>query len=132
MIIDKTYYASFGGDAIPDTEFKRLVDVASDIIYDVCRVKPSDTDQANDCSKKAVAYQVEYLREQGGIEAIVGRSELSMAGASESLGDYSISYGSGSAGSNPATLQGIPVSPLALAQLRRMGLMSRWAFARRC
>lgn len=131
MVIDKTYYANFGGEAIPDPDFERLVDIASDIIYDACRVKPSDTDLGNDRYKKAVAYQVEYLQEQGGVEAIVGRSELSMAGASESLGDYSVSYGSGSSGCNTATLQGIPVSPLALAQLRRMGLMSRWAFAGR-
>lgn len=127
--IDKAYYSdTFKGREIPEGEFDRLADIASDLIYDVCRVKPKETDLVDDRFKKAVAYQVEFLYEQGGTEAIMGRSEAAMAGSSESLGDYSVSANT-SAQQAITTKDGIPVSSMAVMQLRRLGLMSAWAFA---
>ena len=127
--IDSSYYTdTFKGTEIPEDEFERLADIASDLIYDICRVKPSETDLVDDYFKKAVAYQVEFLYEQGGIEAIMGRSEAAMAGLSESLGDYSVSANTG-AQQVITTKDGIPVSSMAVMMLRRLGLMSAWAFA---
>lgn len=131
--IDKAYYTgTFKGKEIPDSEFDRLADIASDVIHDICRVKPNETDLVDDRYKKAVAYQVEFLYEQGGVDAIMGRSEAALAGISESLGSYSVSAKSGTQEGRVATKDGIPVSSMAMMQLRRMGLMSRWALARRC
>lgn len=127
--IDLAYYTdTFKGREIPEDEFDRLADIASDLIYDICRIKPSETDLVGDCFKKAVAYQVEMLSEQGGIDAILGLSEAAMSGASESLGDYSVSANT-AAQTVITTKDGIPVSSLSIMQLRRAGLMSRWAFA---
>jgi len=92
--IDKTYYDdTFHGTEIPETEFTRLADIASDVVYDVCILKPKAEDLTDASFKKAVAYQVELLYQQGGIDAIVGFSEASQIGGSESLGDYSVSAG---------------------------------------
>ena len=128
--IDSDFYASFKGQEIPDPEFDRLAEAASEAIYATCIIKPDDTMIANDDFKKAVCYETELLYEQGGLDAIMGLSVSAVAGSSESLGDYSVS--SGNAGKGVATLfGGVPVSPLSLAILRRLGLMSRWVYARR-
>ena len=128
-VIDRGYYtALFKAKQIPDTEFNRLVDIASDVIYDICRVKPSDKDLVDNRYKKAVAYQVEFLDAQGGVDAVLGFSEAAQAGNSESLGDYSVSGKIGTK-SVTTTADGVPMSPMAIGQLRQMGLMSRWAFA---
>lgn len=127
--IDRAYYTdTFHGTEIPEGDFDRLADIASDLIYDICRIKPRETDLIDEHFKKAVAYQVELLHEQGGTEAIMGRSEAAVAGLSESLGDYSVSASNG-AHQVITTKDGIPVSSLAVMMLRRLGLMSRWAFA---
>lgn len=127
--IDLAYYTGeFKAKRMPDADFRRLADIASDIIHDICRVKPSDKDLVDDRYKKAVAYQVEFLEAQGGVDAVLGFSEASQAGNSESLGDYSVSGKSGTK-SVTTTADGVPVSPMAIVQLRMMGLMSRWAFA---
>lgn len=130
--IDKAFYSeTFHGVAIPDDEFDRLADIASDIVYGICIVKPEAEDLIDETFKKAVAYQVELLYKQGGVDAVVGFSEVSYAGGSESLGDYSISDGSARQEA-VMTYNGIPVSQLTLMLLRRLGLMARWAYARRC
>lgn len=127
--IDKDYYGNeFGGQPIEDNDFPRLADFASEVVYDICRVKPIESDLVKAEFKKAVAYEVEFLSEQGGIDAILGFSASSMAGGSESLGDYSVSGGS-SAQAVLTTPGGIPVSPMAIMLLRRIGLMSKWAYA---
>ena len=131
--IDKAFYDHvFYNDMqqiteIPVVEFFRLADIASEMIYDICVIKPNEDDEANDTFKKAVAYQVEMLHKQGGIDAIVGFSEAAQAGGSESLGDYSIS--TGSAHEAVITRNGIPISTMSLMLLKRLGLMSRWAYA---
>lgn len=133
--IDYTYYTdTFGGTAIEETEFKRLAEIASDVIDGVAIV-PFVFNELEESTAtlvmKAVAYEVETLFSQGGVDAIVGLSSQSFN--SEQLGDYHVSGGSTAAtsvnvGQTPA-FNGVPVSPLALSMLRRAGLMQRWAFA---
>lgn len=132
--IDKDYYDNtFKGEAIEEALFARLADIASEMVYGICIVKPEEEDLIDETFKKAVAYQVEMLYQQGGIDAVTGFSEVSMAGGSESLGDYSISEGSGSGSTAQVrTYEGIPVSPVTLLLLKRLGLMSRWVYARWC
>ena len=132
--IDKDYYSNvFKGTEIEDGLFARLADIASEVIYGVCVVKPEEEDLIDETFKKAVAYQVEMLYLQGGMDAVTGFSEASMAGGSEHLGDYSISVGSGSAGKESVkTYHGIPVSSISLLLLKRLGLMRRWVYARWC
>ena len=130
--IDRVYYEDkFLGKPIPLDEFPRIADIASDVIYDVCTVKPTEEDLIDETFKKAVAYQVELLYEQGGIDAILGFSEYSQSGGSESLGDYSKSSGTSSQEA-VMTSGGIPVSTMSVNLLRRLGLMTRWAYAHRC
>ena len=131
--ITKTYYdAEFRGKSIPANEFDKLEDIASDVIYEICRVKPNEDDIQDPAFMKAVAYEVEFLQEQGGVDAILGFSDVQLSASSEHLGDYSVSSGgnsSGASGSSIIVVDGIPVSSMAIILLRRMGLMSRWAFA---
>ena len=128
--ITKDFYDNtFCGTSIPEVEFKKLADIASDVIYDVCIIKPDEDSVYEDAFKKAVCYQAEMLYLQGGIDAIVGFSESSQASGSESLGDYSVGGAVSGSQANFNTLGGIPVSKLAIGQLRKLGLMSRWAYA---
>lgn len=130
--IDRTFYNdTFHGTEIPEDEFCRLADIASDVVYGICIIKPEAEDLIDETFKKAVAYQVELLYRQGGIDAVVGFSEASYSGGSESLGDYSISEGNARQEA-VKTYNGIPVSSMTLMLLRRLGLMARWAYARRC
>lgn len=126
--IDLEYYSRFSGSNIARSEFSRLADIASDVIYGICRVKPSEYNVVSDEFKKAVAYEVELLYEQGGVDAILGMSEAALEGSSESLGDYSITSANG-AQRVITTPEGIPISPMSIMLLRRMGLMSKWAYA---
>lgn len=127
-ITEDYYRNTFGGREVLSSEFSRIADIASELVYDICRVKPSEDNIVSEEFKKAVAYEVEFLSEQGGIDAILGFSASSVAGGSESLGDYSVSGGS-SAQAVLTTPGGIPVSPMAIMLLRRIGLMSKWAYA---
>lgn len=124
--IDKEYYKEiFKGKEIPDDVFGRIAEIASDVIDDVVN-KPIDSTVKESAEvKKATAYQAELLYEQGGVNVVTGLVSA-FSGGSESLGGYSVSGGNG----NYPTKNGIPVSPLAIAQLRKAGLMSRWLFSR--
>lgn len=126
--IDISYYSGIFNPSSDCSDFDRLADIASDIIDSLCTVSPTDKDIQDERFLKAVAYQVELLEAQGGVNAILGFSEASQAGGSESLGDYSVSHTPGSQ-QTVTTKGGIPVSPLTLSLLSKMGLRSRWAFA---
>ena len=133
IYIDAEFYNdTFKGRAIPSEDFDRLAEAASEAIYAVCRVKPDEEMILNEDFKKAVCYETELLYEQGGLDAIMGLSVSAAAGGSESLGDYSVSAGgnsSGASGSSVVIVDGIPVSSMSIMLLRRMGLMSRCAYA---
>lgn len=127
--IDSAYYKdTFKGRDIPEDDFERLADIASDFINGICYVKPDSDMKTNPEFKKAVAYQIEFMYEQGGVDAILGRSEASLAGGSESLGDYSISTGS-SAQRAVEMYNGIPISSMTIMLLEQLGLMTRWVYA---
>ena len=133
--IDYNYYTStFGGTTIDQTEFPRLAEMASDTIDGVAIREFVFTDLDEDQQalvKKATAYEVEALYSQGGVDAIVGLSAQSIN--SEQLGDYHVSGGSTAQNSvnvgQIPSMNGIPVSPLAITLLRKAGLMARWAYA---
>lgn len=131
VYIDQEFYrAEFRGADIPTDEFDRLASAASELVYDICRIKPVPNIVQSTDFKTAVAYQAETLYANGGIDALSGLSASVLAGGSESLGDYSVS--TGNAENGVATLyRGIPVAPLTLSILRRLGLMSRWVYAGR-
>lgn len=124
--IDKEYYKQFGGSNIPDN-FERIAEIASDII-DTISVRPIDSNNTEQYAlvQKATAYQVEMLNEQGGIDSIVGFAS-STSVSSESLGTYSVTNNSNTQ-TSIKTINGIPVSTMALSLLKKAGLMSRWAY----
>lgn len=126
--IDKEFYdEEFYGLEIPFDEFDRIADIASDIVYDVCRKKPDEDVVCSYQFKKAVCYQSELIFRQGGTDAILGFSEASQV-VNESLGDYSVS--SGTSNQQAAmNYNGVPVSPLAVMILRKLGLMSRCVYS---
>ena len=127
--INSVYYREkFEGTPIPDSELKRLIDIASEIVQNLCTVTIYPEDLESDDFKRAVAFQVELLYDQGGVGAILGRADAALSGGSESLGDYSVSVGS-SASESLMTLGSIPVSPMTRMILGRMDLTSKWAYA---
>lgn len=128
--IDKAFYTSIIKDtSILDVEFNRLAEIASDVITSIATVEIDKNAANSDDVKKATAYEVEMLYHQGGIDAVLGFAESATMG-SESLGGYSISN-TGNNGSQVIfrTKDGIPVSSLAIAMLKKAGLMCRWAYA---
>lgn len=133
--IDYQYYTdTFHGTSIPESQFARLADIASDLVDSIVTTRIAETEMSEEALaklKKAVAYQVEHLYVQGGVDAANGMA-LSDIG-SESLGDYSVSSGSRqsttSRESTSLTMNGIPVSALAYSLLKGAGLISRWVYA---
>lgn len=117
--IDHAYYKdTFKGNDIPDGEFDRLADIASDLIDSIVQMPIPDPVSAE--VKKATAYETEMLYENGGIDAVAGNFEV---GGSISVGGYSVSSPSVS---KILSKNGIPVSSLAISQLKKAGLMCRW------
>jgi hypothetical protein len=130
--IDLTYYKQdFNGSEIPDSDFPRIAERASDIIDSVVQtpITAEVLAEHEKAIKKATAYQADYLYCQGGEDAINGISPIAN-GESESLDGYSISANQQSMMNRP-TVGGIPVSPMALAWLRKTPLMQRCVFADR-
>lgn len=130
--IDQHYYkCEFNGAAIPQEDFTRLVDIASDVIDSIVTTPIVLEDLSEDTRKllsKATAYEAELLYQQGGIDSITGFSAENIG--SESLGSYSVSNGSsGSGRQGMVSSGGIPISTMTFALLKRAGLYSRWAYA---
>lgn len=127
--ITKEYYdTDFNGTDIPDTEWNRLAETASEILRGVATQEIHGFDRENPHLKRATAYQVEYLYEHGGIDAIFGFA--TDGASSEMLGDYQISTSEDTRLKTP-TMNGLPVSPLAIMALREGGFMRRCVYARR-
>ena len=129
--VGKEYYDNvFGAEPIEEKEFERLAEIASDLI-DAIILQPITDETDKEQLAKAAAYQVEYIMAQGGVSAVTGNAESQKA-VTEKLDDYSISEAQTDAASqNQATFNGIPISPLTLSILRKLGLMSRWMYAGR-
>lgn len=123
------YVGTFQGKAIPESDFPRLAETASDVI-DMIATKQIDV-QSIDTEKlaKATAYEMETLYSQGGIDATTGKASSQLA-VTERLDEYSISeQQSNSAAENTISINGIPVSPVTVSILRSLGLMCRWYYA---
>ena len=130
--VTQEYYSdTFHGQAIPDDQFDRLAAMASDIIDSIVYV-PIDPQKVDmTLVAKATAYEMEYIYQEGGIDAITGKAASSLK-TSEHLDDYSISESvSDGAADSALSYNGIPVSSLAVAILRKLGLMCRWLYAGR-
>lgn len=128
--INEGYYkGTFKGTEIPEREFPRLAEIASDVIDSIVTIKIDEDTAQTDIVKKATAYEVEMLYQQGGVDAVIGFAN-GLAIGSESLGGYSVSV-AGNNGSQVImrTKDGIPVSALAISLLKKAGLMCRWAYA---
>ena len=125
--IDYEFYTgTFGGSDVPQEDFARLAQMASDIV-DAIVYRPIS--EVTERVKRAVCYEMDMLFAQGGADAANGQSsgEISY----EMLGDYSVTAQTASSSSASASmsLNGIPISKLAESLLRAEGLMSRWAYA---
>lgn len=125
--IDYEFYTgTFGGSDVPQEDFTRLAQMASDIV-DAIVYRPIS--EVTERVKRAVCYEMDMLFAQGGADAANGQSsgEISY----EMLGDYSVTAQTASSSSASASmsLNGIPISKLAESLLRAEGLMSRWAYA---
>jgi hypothetical protein len=129
--IDKAFYDNvFHGKSIPNDDFDRIADAASDVVYELCYIKPDEAMQQELDFKRAVAYQTEFISEQGGLDAILGFSAAAVSGGGERLGDYSVNAG-GTLQESAIACNGIPVSGMALMLLKKLGLRVRWAYAER-
>lgn len=125
------YTEEFKGKKVPLDDFEHLAEMASDVIDSICTVSIDEETAKSNLVKKATAYEVELLFSQGGVDAVTGGHDNPVV-ASESLGDYSVSYVNNNTSQQlMRTEDGIPVSPLAVPLLRRAGLMHRWAYAER-
>lgn len=117
------YYKSVFGGEVSEEEFNSHVRVAHDAIYDVVdrsvrSVNASPEDGTDGEIARAVCLEIDYLARIGKSASPDGRGAVR-----ESLGDYSVTYGS--QGGAMRTF-GVPVSPEAILCLRRAGLFSRW------
>ena len=120
----EAYVATFGGSAVPEEEFDYLAN-ASSAIVDLLVSRPLTV--ITDAIRLAVAYQVETLYAQGGLDAISGLATVT-SGIDEKLGDYSIGTPYVANERRCYSIGGIPVSGITVSILRREGLMSRCVF----
>lgn len=118
----------YSGELIDESNFCYLAGISSDVI-DALVTRPITDDVDRSQLVKATIYQVEYLAAQGGAAAISGAAESQQI-MSERLDDYSVTVEqSAEARRSMPTVNGIPVSPLTLSILRKLGLMSRWYYS---
>ena len=129
--IDYAYYRNeFHGSKIAEEEFDRIAEAASDIVDAICEETDLGAYEEGSRFKKAIAYEVEYLNAEGGLDAITGRAASSMASTSEHLDDYTITTSRSQAAiSGQCSFNGLPVSPIAVSLLKSIGaIKSRWVY----
>ncbi len=116
------YYVScFGGQLVPESEFK-ILSAASSAIIDLLVTTPIT--KVTDDIRRAAAYQVETLYSQGGSDALGGLASVT-SGIDEKLGDYSIGTPYVANEKRCYSIGGIPVSGITVNILKKCGLMSR-------
>lgn len=127
------YTDVFHGSAIPEASASRMLDDASEILDSIVQHPITATDAVSKKIQRATCYQAEMLAVSGGMD---GLNDISVNGAitSETLDDHTVSrtkvQGASSLSTqNQPTIGGLPVSAMAVAILRQMGYMSRWAYA---
>lgn len=129
------YTDVFHGSAIPEASFPRLMDDASEILDGIVQRPISATDAVAVKIQRAACYQADLLAVAGGMD---GLNDIAVNGAitSETLDDHTVSrskvQGANSLSTqNQPTIGGMPVSTMAVAILRQMGYLGRWAYAGR-
>lgn len=132
--IDESYYTSVSATPIVGN-FLQAAERASDLIdaYTLNAVErfnlENDYPVLFEKVKKAVAYQVEFMMQNGGLEAWAMASD-DLASKSESYSTYSISetYRQGSSGHKKlvGTLELAPLAGVLLAGITGLGRRARW------
>ncbi len=121
------YTNTFRGHPISADAFPRLADDAGLMIDKIVQRPVSDADKTGDLFKRVVCYQTEVLALAGGVPALAegeanGRLlSVSNDGYSESRERIKETH----------TLNGLPVSSMAMATLQQMGYLKRWVYAGR-
>lgn len=127
--VDHEFYAdAFNGAEIPQDEFDRLADDASEIIKSIVQREISAEDAVSEDIKRAACYQIEYMFEAGG-SLEIENAMLDGAISSEKLGDFSETRTRENL-THSHSVGGFPASSMTVNILRRMGYMSRWAYSR--
>ena len=129
-------------NTILESDFEAISSIASDVvdsyvfnaIRDYCLMERED---AAELIKKAVARQIDFIQAQGGMDAYLGKAERRpVSSYSVSVGNTSESesYGTAAGGaSSGVTGEGLLVSPLACAYLKRIQAIGRMiGRSRRC
>lgn len=115
------YISSFGGTTVPENEFDALCRAASTIV-DLLVSKPICT--VSKIIKDAVAYQVDTLYIQGGVDALSGFASIA-SGIDEKVGDFSLGTPYVSNEKRIYSMGGVPISGMTLSLLRKANLMGR-------
>ena len=110
------YYRDVYGGACAEGEFDDLIETAQDAVGEL--VGSSVPSGAEAAAARAVCLEVDYLAKMKKSASPDGRGAVK-----ESLGDYSVTYGTAGGVMRAC---GVPVSPEAVLCLRHAGLFSRW------
>ena len=121
------YTDTFHGHPISMDAFPRLESDAGMMMDSVVQRAVSEDDLAGDVFKRAVCYQIETLALAGGIAT---QTETIIRGRITSVSNDGYSE-SREATKEGNTLFGLPLSPMAMATLRKLGYLNRWTYAGR-
>lgn len=118
-ITEEYYNEVYKGTPVDESELPRLIERASEVI-DGMVVYGIDMDKlpefACELVRRAVAAEVEYLDENGGVSVLSGCT-FSQA----TLGKFSYSRGT----SGAFSVSGVPVAPMSVSLLEKAGLLKR-------
>ena len=118
-ITEEYYNEVYKGTPVDESELSVLIERASEII-DSMAVYSIDMDKlpefACELVRRAVAAEVEYLDENGGVSALSGGNI-----AQATLGKFSYSRGT----SGAFSVSGMPVAPMSISLLEKAGLLKR-------
>lgn len=127
---------------IPESAFDNISSIASDAldsyvfhaIEDYCLM---DNPDASEKIKKAVARQIDFIQSGGGVDAYLSKTERQpLSSYSVTVGNTSESKGYGGNSGNVqsgVTAEGLLISPLACAYLKRIQAIGRQiGIRRRC
>ena len=126
--------------AVKDDDFAAISSFACDVIdsHVFGAIKDFRLMENPDCAtmvKKAVARQIDFIQSEGGVDAYLGKTERRpVSSESVSVGNTSESkaYGTASGASAGVTGEGLVLSPLAVAYLKRIQAIGRQIGYRRC
>lgn len=115
-ITEEYYNEVYKGTPVDESELPRLIERASEVIdgmalYDIDTEKLPEF--ACELLRRAVAAEVEYLDENGGVSALSGGYA-----AQASLGKFSYSRGT-------FNVSGVPAAPMSVSLLEKAGLLKR-------